>query len=67
MSLNEILAKQSYKELVNLSIFFKKHGPYPIIIGGWAVYIYNSYSGSIDIDVVGPSIDPAPHRRVDRG
>jgi len=24
-------------------------------IGGWAVYFYNSYFGSIDIDIVGPS------------
>jgi len=37
-------------------MFLKKHGPYPIIIGGWAVYTYNSYSGSVDIDVVGPSM-----------
>ena len=25
------------------------------IIGGWAIYFYNSYFGSIDIDIVGPS------------
>jgi hypothetical protein len=28
-----------------------------VLIGGWAVFIYNSYFGSVDIDVVGPSLD----------
>ena len=30
-------------------------GPIPTIIGGWTVYFYNSYFGSIDIDIVGPA------------
>ena len=30
-------------------------GPIPTIIGGWAVYFYDSYFGSIDIDIAGPS------------
>lgn len=56
MSDREILAQHSYQELVDLSIFFKKYGPYPIVIGGWAVFIYNQYLGSVDIDIVGPSM-----------
>jgi len=28
----------------------------PTLIGGWAVFVYNSYFGSVDIDLVGPSM-----------
>jgi len=35
--------------------WFSPFGSIPTIIGGWAVYFYNSYFGSIDIDMVGPS------------
>ena len=51
----EILIYDSYHELVSLLKWFSLSGPIPTIIGGWAVYFYNSYFGSIDIDIVGPS------------
>jgi len=51
----EILIGDSYQELVSLLKWFSLFGPIPTIIGGWAVYFYNSYFGSIDIDIVGPS------------
>jgi hypothetical protein len=51
-----ILAEHSYNELLSLLEWFHKRGPIPIIIGGWAVYFYNSYLGSIDIDLVGYSM-----------
>ena len=53
-ALNTII-KDSYQEITSLLKWFSLHGPIPIIIGGWAVYFYNSYFGSIDIDIVGPS------------
>jgi len=51
----EILIEDSYNELASLLKWFSLFGPIPTIIGGWAVYFYNSYFGSIDIDIVGPS------------
>lgn len=51
-----ILAKHSYQELQDLLLWFHHQGPIPIIIGGWAVFCYNSYIGSVDIDLVGPSM-----------
>jgi hypothetical protein len=51
----EILIDDSYDELTSLLKWFSLFGPIPTIIGGWAVYFYNSYFGSIDIDIVGPS------------
>ena len=51
----EILIEDSYDELISLLKWFSHFGPIPTIIGGWAVYFYNSYFGSIDIDIVGPS------------
>lgn len=51
----EILIEDSYNELVSLLKWFSLFGPIPTIIGGWAVYFYNCYFGSIDIDIVGPS------------
>jgi len=50
-----IIAEHSYNELLDLLLWFHHQGPVPIIIGGWAVYSYNSYLGSVDIDLVGPS------------
>jgi len=52
----KILAEHSYSELEALLIWFHHQGPTPIIIGGWAVYFYNSYLGSVDIDIVGRSM-----------
>ena len=51
----EILVEDSHRELVSLLKWFSHFGPIPTMIGGWAVYFYNSYFGSIDIDIVGPS------------
>jgi len=51
----EILIEDSHSELVTLLKWFSLFGPIPTIIGGWTVYFYNSYFGSIDIDIVGPS------------
>lgn len=48
------LVKASYDELVSFVRHYRHHGT-PIIIGGWAVWFYNPYFGSVDIDVVGPS------------
>ena len=52
----EVLAEESYKELLNLLEWFSHFGLIPTLIGGWAVFIYNSYFGSVDIDLVGPSM-----------
>lgn len=57
MSDREILAEHSYDELIKLGHHFSHYGPIPNVIGGWAVYFYNSYYGSIDIDIVGPTLD----------
>jgi len=53
--LSEILVEESRSELILLLRWFSRFGPMPTIIGGWAVYFYNSYFGSTDIDVVGPN------------
>ncbi len=49
------LINESYKELIKLLKYFRHFGS-PTVIGGWAVYFYNSYYGSVDIDVIGPSM-----------
>jgi hypothetical protein len=49
---NPELVKSSYEELKRFVRFIGQWSV-PTIIGGWAVYFYNPYSGSIDIDVVG--------------
>lgn len=46
--------KASYQELISFVRYFRHFGT-PVIVGGWAVYFYNPYYGSVDIDVVGPS------------
>lgn len=48
------LIGESYLELVRLCEFYRYFGV-PTIIGGWAVYFYNSYFGSVDIDLVSSS------------
>jgi len=50
------LVKASYQELVSFVRYFGHSGT-PVIIGGWAVFFYNPYFGSVDIDVVGPSLN----------
>ncbi|MFH2112793.1 MAG: hypothetical protein ABIJ47_16215 [Candidatus Bathyarchaeota archaeon] len=51
-----VIARHSYQELLDLLLWFHHQGPTPILIGGWAVYLYNSYTGSVDVDLVGPSM-----------
>ena len=51
-----VVARHSYRELLDLLLWFHHQGPTPILIGGWAVYLYNSYVGSVDVDLVGPSM-----------
>ncbi|MHB2037195.1 MAG: hypothetical protein ACYCPW_10715 [Nitrososphaerales archaeon] len=48
------LVRGSYEELLRFLRYYRHFGT-PTIIGGWAVYFYNPYYGSVDIDVVGPS------------
>lgn len=50
-----IRVKASYEELISFLRHFRHFGA-PVIVGGWAVYFYNPYYGSVDIDVVGPSL-----------
>ena len=43
----------SREELASFVAWFNKfYGHYPVIIGGWAVYYYNNYLMSKDVDVV---------------
>jgi hypothetical protein len=51
-----VAVRASYHELVSFLRYFRHSGT-PVIIGGWAVYFYNPYYGSVDIDVVGPSME----------
>lgn len=57
MSDFEVLSDESYKELVGILEWFSHIGYIPCLIGGWAVFVYNSYFGSVDIDLVGPSMN----------
>jgi len=57
MAKYEVLAEESHKELLNLLDWFSKFSFIPTLIGGWSVFIYNSYFGSVDIDFVGPSMN----------
>lgn len=50
--------RASYQELISFLRYFRHFGA-PAILGGWAVYFYNPYYGSVDIDVVGPSLGGA--------
>ena len=56
MALRNVLARHSFEELLSLLDWFTRRGPIPTIIGGWAVYFYNSYLGSVDIDLVSYSM-----------
>lgn len=66
MSAPEVLAHESYGELVNLLRWFSESGPTPTLIGGWAVWMYNSYFGSVDIDIVGPSLGGSFNDAIER-
>lgn len=50
-----VAVRASYRELVDFLRYFRHFGT-PVVVGGWAVYFYNPYYGSVDIDVVGPSL-----------
>jgi hypothetical protein len=52
----EVLAEHSYGELLNVLEWFSNFGLIPVLVGGWAVFAYNSYFGSVDIDFVGWSM-----------
>jgi hypothetical protein len=43
--------------LLSLLDWFSHFSFIPTLIGGWAVFVYNSYFGSVDIDLVGPSMN----------
>lgn len=60
----DVQAEESHKELLRFLCYYRNFGT-PIIIGGWAVYFYNPYFGSVDIDVVGPSMGGAFHDALD--
>lgn len=60
----DVQAEESYKELLRFLRYYRNFGA-PIIIGGWAVYFYNPYFGSVDIDVVGASMGGAFHDALD--
>ncbi len=54
----EIVRRESLAELRKLAGWFSaKHGVTIVLLGGWAVYSYNPYLGSFDIDCLGPK-DP---------
>ena len=58
MSKDDIVRRDSLSELRKLSGWFRaRHGLTITLLGGWAVYSYNPYLGSFDIDCVGPA-DP---------
>jgi len=58
MSVADIIRNFSLSELRQLGSWFRvKHGLDITLLGGWAVYSYNAYMGSFDIDCLGP-VDP---------
>jgi hypothetical protein len=51
----DLIRGESLTELKSLAGWFSLvHGTTIIVIGGWAVFSYNPYLGSFDIDCVGP-------------
>ena len=51
----DLIRDESLAELKSLAGWFSLvHGTTIIVIGGWAVFSYNPYLGSFDIDCVGP-------------
>jgi hypothetical protein len=58
ISAAELVRRESLSELRKLGAWFHaKHGTTIVLLGGWAVYSYNPYLGSFDIDCLGPE-DP---------
>ena len=56
MASYSVLAEGSYSELLSILEWFSHFSLIPTLIGGWAVFVYNSYFGSVDVDLVGPSM-----------
>jgi hypothetical protein len=57
-STTDIVRRESLSELRQLAGWFRvNHGLQITLLGGWAVYSYNPYLGSLDIDCLGPA-DP---------
>jgi len=55
ISAAELVRSESLSELRKLGEWFHaKHGTTIVLLGGWAVYSYNPYLGSFDIDCLGP-------------
>lgn len=55
MTRTDKIRSASLIELKSLAGWFDlKYGTRIIVLGGWAVYSYNPYQGSFDIDCVGP-------------
>ena len=53
----EAIADKSLEELQAIYIWVNKRevklpNPITVLVGGWAVYLYNRYWGSIDIDLI---------------
>jgi hypothetical protein len=58
MAQADIVRRESLAELRKLGAWFRsRHGLTIVLLGGWAVYSYNPYVGSFDIDCLGPD-DP---------
>ena len=58
MAQADIVRRESLADLRKLGAWFhSKHGLTIVLLGGWAVYSYNPYVGSFDIDCLGPD-DP---------
>jgi len=56
MSVADIIRNSSLSELRQLAGWFRvNHGLEITLLGGWAVYSYNPYEGSFDIDCLGPA------------
>lgn len=53
--LGDLIRSESLSELKSLAGWISlRHGTTIIVIGGWAVFSYNPYLGSFDVDCVGP-------------
>ncbi|MBI4214827.1 hypothetical protein HY546_02425 [archaeon] len=46
------ITDQSYSEMLHFLSFANRIGETPLLFGGWAVYQYNPYAGSKDVDFV---------------
>lgn len=52
----EEITQNSFQEMIELCKWLNEiHGYHPVIIGGWAVYLYHPTLGSRDIDILFPN------------